>query len=115
MQETKLTRGINMRRCSGYTVWATEAESQHRGGITIVWRDAEGWRVEGVRNFGPNVVSFMITSGRKCWHGVGTYVIPKYLPTTNWIRKSLECGPKGMSKLLVGNLNTCLENTRDQR
>ena len=35
------------------------------GGVIIVWRGAEGWGVEGVRIFGPNVVSFIVTSGQK--------------------------------------------------
>ena len=29
LQETKLAGGIHTRRISGYTVWATEAESRH--------------------------------------------------------------------------------------
>ena len=68
-----------------------------------------------MRNFVPNVVSFIITSGWKRWYGVGDYVPPTNLPTTNWIRQVLECGQKGMRKLLVGDLNTCLKNSRDQR
>ena len=76
-----------MRRRSGYTIWATEAERQHIGGIAIVCRDAEGWVVEGVRNFGPNVVSFIITSVRKCWYGVREYVPHNELPTINLIRQ----------------------------
>ena len=31
LQETKLTRGIHMLFSSGYKIWATEAESRHRG------------------------------------------------------------------------------------
>ena len=31
----------------------------------------------------------------------------------NWIRQALECGTKGMRKLLVGDLNAYLENPRD--
>ena len=56
------------------------------------------------------MVSFIITSGRKCWYGVGAYVPPNDLPTINWIRQVVECGPKGVVKLLVGDLNDCLEN-----
>ena len=111
----KLTGGIHMQRSLGYMVWETEAESRHRGGIAIVWRDAEEWGVDGVRNFGPNVVIFIITSGRKRWYDVGAYVPPNNLPMINCIRRALKCGPKWMGKLLVGDLNVCLENPRDQR
>ena len=96
-------------------VWDTEAENQHQGGIAIVWKGAEGWGVEGLLNFGPNVVSFIIKSGRKRWYGVRAYVPPNNLPKTNWISQALEYGPKGMRMLLVGDLNACLANPRDQR
>ena len=58
-----------------------------------------------MRNFVPNVVSFIIMSGQKRWYGVGAYVPPNDLPRINWIRQALECGKKGIGKLLVGNLN----------
>ena len=83
--------------------------------ITIAWGDVEGWGVEGVWNFGPKLVSFLITSGRKHWYGVGDYVLPNTLPTINWISQVLEYGPKGTRKLLVSNLNACLENPRYQQ
>ena len=69
----KLTGGIHMQRSLGYMVWETEAESRHRGGIVTVWRDTEVWGVEGVRNFGPNWVSFIITLGQKFWYGAWKY------------------------------------------
>ena len=59
-----------------------------------------------MRSFGPNVVSFIITSGRKRWYGVGDYVPPKNLLAVHWITQALECGPKGMGKILVGNLKS---------
>ena len=37
-------------------------KSTPTGGSPSSEKDAEGWRVEGVRNFGPIVVSFIITS-----------------------------------------------------
>ena len=61
------------------------------------------------------MVSFIIKSGRKRWYGVRAYVPPNNLPKTNWISQALEYGPKGMRMLLVGDLNACLANPRDQR
>ena len=115
LQETKLTEGIHTRRILGYTVCATEADSRHQGGIAIFWREAEGWGVDRVRSFGPNVASFIIKLGRKCWYIVRSYMPPNDLPTVHWIMQVLECGPEGAGKLLVGNLNSCLENPRYQR
>ena len=88
-------------------------ESTPRG-IAIVWRDAEEWGAERGPNFGPNVVSFIIPSGRKRWYDVEAYVPPRNITAINWIRKVLECGSEDMGKLIVGDLNTCLENPRDQ-
>ena len=69
--------------------------------------------VEVVRSFGPNVVSFIITSERKRLYSVGAYVPPNYLPTVHWITQILACGLKGVEKLLARDLNACLANTRD--
>ena len=68
-----------------------------------------------MRNFVPNMVSFIITSGQKFWYGVGSYVLPNELPMINRIRQALECGPKGVGKLLVRNFKAFLENPRDQQ
>ena len=58
-----------------------------------------------MRNFGSNVVSFIITLGRKLWYGVRDYVLPNNIPMINWIRQALECGTKGMGELIISNLN----------
>ena len=73
------------------------------------------WGVEEVRSFVPNVVSFIITLGRKCWYGVRAYVPPNEIPTANWTTKAFDLGTKGMGKLLVGNLNAYLANPRYQQ
>ena len=78
---------------SVYKVWATEVRSRHQGGIFIVWREEEGWEVEGAWRFGPNVVSFTVTSGQKCWYVVGEYVPPNDLPVVHQITHALTCGP----------------------
>ena len=61
------------------------------------------------------MVSFIITLGRKRWYGARAYMLPNDPPTINWISQELEFRPKGVGKLLVRDLNACLENPRDQR
>ena len=46
-----MTGGIHVCYSAGYKVWVTEAENRHRGGITIVWQEEEGWKVEGATSF----------------------------------------------------------------
>ena len=36
LQETKLTNRVHTRYSSGYSVWATEVDIRHRGGIAVV-------------------------------------------------------------------------------
>ena len=43
LQETKLTRGIHTLYGAGYSVWATHAESIHRGGVAAVWSEKARW------------------------------------------------------------------------
>ena len=37
------------------------------------------------------------------------------LPMVHWIMQALACGTEGVGNLLIGDLNTCLENTKDQK
>ena len=64
-----------------------------------------GWEVEGVRSFGPNMVSFIVTPGRKHWYVVRAYMSHNNLLTVHWIMQALACRAEGVGKLLVGNLN----------
>ena len=68
-----------------------------------------------MRIFGPNMVSFTVMLGQKRWYAVGEYVPLNNLLTVHWITHALACGPERVGKLLVGNLNACLENPVDQR
>ena len=52
-----------MRYGEGYIVWATEAESRQWGLVMVFWREEVRWQVEGIVNFGLNVVSFLLTTG----------------------------------------------------
>ena len=49
----------------------TEAESCHHGGIVVAWIEAAGWQVEGMSNFGPNLVSFLLTPRERRWYIMG--------------------------------------------
>ena len=57
-QETKCTDGIYTRESAGYCVVATDAPSQHRGGVALFYRPSPLFAVEAVRQYGPNVMIF---------------------------------------------------------
>ena len=65
LQETKLTRGVHTRYGDGYSVWEKYMESRHQRIVAVAWKDKAGWQVEGISNYGPNVVSFVLTMGRQ--------------------------------------------------
>ena len=66
----------------------------------------EGWGVDGVQRFRPNMVIFIITLVWKIWYGARDYVPHNNLPTVHWVTQALAW---------VGDLNACRENPRDQR
>ena len=76
MQETKITNGVYTRASAGYRVVATDAPSRHRGGIAMFYREGAGFAVEEVRQYGPNVLSVEVVSGRRQWFIVGCYIAP---------------------------------------
>ena len=55
-QETKCTDEIYTCESAGYRVVATDAPSQHRGGVALFYRPSPLFAVEAVREYGPNVL-----------------------------------------------------------
>ena len=76
LQETKITDGVYNRVSAGYRVVATDAPSRHRDGIAMFYREGAGFAVEEVRQYGPNVLSVEVVSGRRQWFIVGCYIAP---------------------------------------
>ena len=77
LQETKLTDGVYTRVSASYKVIATDAPSQHRGGVALFCRLTPHFVVEAVERCGPNVMVFQVTTGERRWHIVGAYVAPR--------------------------------------
>ena len=77
LQETKLTDGIYTRGSAGYSVIATDAPSQHCGGVALFYRSEPHFVVEAVEKFGPNVLGFQLATGARRWYIVGAYIAPK--------------------------------------
>ena len=68
-----------------------------------------------MKNFGPNVVSFTITSGKRQWYVVRAYVPPNNQLAVHRVMQALARGQAWVEKTLVGYLNACLAQPRDQR
>ena len=76
LQETKLTNIIYTFGSAGYSVVATDAPSQHRGGVAIFHWQSPHFMVEAVRKYGPNVIGFQLATGARRWYIVGCYLAP---------------------------------------
>ena len=42
----------------------------------MFYREVAGFAVEEVRQYGPNVLSFEVVSGRRRWYIIGCYLSP---------------------------------------
>ena len=65
-----------MQQSSGYSIWGTEAESRHQGGIDVAWQRDKGWQHGWMMNYGLNIVSFMLITRWMWWYIVGAYIPP---------------------------------------
>ena len=109
--EAKLTDGIYTRRNRGYTVHATNAMSNQQGGVALVFRASSYWQVESIREFGPNVISCRLVTGRRTIGLIGAYVPPNDLDTMQYVHQAVDF-LEGNSVVLLGDLNVELEVPR---
>ena len=108
LKETKFMEGVYARQGAGYTVCILEAEGRHWGVIPVVWREEAGYQVEGIVNFVPKMVSFLLTSGLQIWYVVGAYVPPNDSQDFHCVEHVLAMAPKRMDVIVLGDLNARL-------
>ena len=58
--ETNLMEGVYTFQRAGYSICATESERWQRGSIAVALRRDKECHLEGMTNYGPNVVSFVL-------------------------------------------------------
>ena len=75
-QEMKCRDGIYTRESAVYCVVATDALSQHCGGVALIYRPSSLFAVEAVRDYGPNMLSFEVATGGRRWYIIGCYFAP---------------------------------------
>ena len=68
----------------------------------MVWREATGWQVEGIVNFGPNMVSFLLTSGARLWYVLWECVPQNNEPDMHCVEQALVVAPEGGRGNYVG-------------
>ena len=51
-----------------------------QGGIAAAGMQEKVWKIKGVTNYGPNMVSFLLKIVWKHWYVVGAYIPPTNQP-----------------------------------
>ena len=110
-QETQCTDGIYTRKSAGYRVVATDAPSRHCGGVALFYRPSSLFAVEEVREYGLNVISFEVATGRRRWYIIGCYLTPNDAQTIERFVTALGDQPRGTALVVAGDFNTDLGET----
>jgi hypothetical protein len=74
LTETKLSTDRYTRLAYGYTVFTTKSTHMNQGGITLIFtNNSLYFQVEGQRQHGPNVISFVLVTGKRQHYIIGVY------------------------------------------
>ena len=71
----------------------------------MVWRATKGWQVESTASLGPNMLSFIRTSGARRWYVIGAYMPPNNSLSMYHMYQTLRAAPKGLEIILMRYLN----------
>ena len=114
LTETKLHHDKYTKNCDGYTIHSTRTNG-YQGGVAIFYRNSSQWTIEGIKDFGPNIIRCKIVSGNKRWTCIGVYIPPSETDgeTLNWLEQATR---NITSKLiLMGDLNCNFSAPKDER
>ena len=85
-----------------------QVDIRNQGGVAVVRREKSGWQLEGITNYGPNVVSLLLTTGRRRWYVIRSYVPQNDAPTCACVEQVIGNAVKGVEVILMGDLNVRL-------
>jgi hypothetical protein len=114
LTKTKLTNDQHTKRAFGYDVVAMKARSKAQGGVALIYRESEYWKVESVKRFGSDVISFQLATGQKRYSCVGGYIPPKDKSIIESVGKAFDSLPKG-AIILLRDLNANINNPRNDQ
>ena len=61
-----------------------------------------------MRDYGPNVLSFEVVTGRRRWYIIGFYIYPDDARTIERVVTALGDQPQGTALIVAGDINTDL-------
>ena len=71
--------------------------------------------MEEVREYGPNVLSFEVVTGRRRWYIIGCYIAPDDARTIERVITALGDQPQGTALIVAGDFNTYLGEMASNR
>ena len=83
--------------------------------MALFYRPSALFAVEKVREYGPNVISFEVVTGRRRWYIIGCYIDPDDNRTIERVVTALGDQPRGTALVVVGDFNTDLGETASNR
>jgi hypothetical protein len=110
LTEAKLSTDRYTRSAYGYTVFATQTTHVNQGGVALIFtNNSLLFQVEAQRKHGPNVISFIITTGKRQYRIIGAYIPPTDTTTLFYISEACNRFP-GQPIILMGDINTDLRS-----
>lgn len=88
--ETCLHNDRYTRSAFGYSVVAMTTSILNQGGFALVHRSSNQWQVESEMRHGPNVISFLLTSGQCRFFLKGVYIPPADTTTLTQIQEACD-------------------------
>ena len=88
-----------------------ETPSQHYVGVAVFYRLSPHYVVEGVHQFGPNVISFQLETGERRWYIVGCYLAPGNGTKIRDVEAEMAERPRVTELIVAGDFNVDLDKT----
>ena len=82
-----------------------ETPSRHYVRVAVFYRLSPHYVVEGVHQFGPNVISFQLETGERRWYIFVCYLATYDTSTIESVIAALNERPWGAELLVAGDLN----------
>jgi hypothetical protein len=119
LTETRLSTDRYKRSAYGYTVFATQTTHTNQGGIALIFTNSFYFQIESQQKHGPNVISFILVTGKRRYPMIGAYIPPHDTTTLHYISKASDCFcwrtnyPLGRYQCRPPNTNTQPPRYRD--
>jgi hypothetical protein len=116
LTEVIITNNKYPRCASRFKVILLKVTSHSQGGIALLWNEGHAsLEVEAAKIVTPNLLTFQLVTGYKCFYVMGTYIPPNDTTGVDALCEAWASCPTNCVPLVLGNLNINFEHPRDAR